>query len=514
MHVTPRLAALVRRELIRSERAIFAGDDGFRFRHLLIRDAAYDALAKTTRAELHGRFADWLDEHGDALVERDEIVGYHLEQAYEYLRELGPPDQHARSIAVRAESHLASAGKRAFDGFDVGAAANLLARAVALHDPADPVVSLRLNLSGALYGSGRLTEAVASATDASELAAAAGDRLGSLRAQLLAARQTLWSQGSGAAALLELMKNARPAFERAGDEFGMAEVCRVEGELEGMHGHLSVAAAAFEEAADYARRAGDRRQELENLAWAAMARATGLDPVPEALERLDRQPPEVERHHTFVGALRAMLEAMLGRFGEARGTLADADQRSNELGTNMGGWRVFSWAVEKLAGDDAAAEREARRGCDGLERIGEASIRSTLTYCLADSLCALGRFDEAEQTLALADELSMPDDIDNEILMRRVRGRLLARRGEHERAEKFARDAVAIAEQTDKICDHAEALTDLAEVLELARHSEDATAQLQKALALYKQKGNIVMIERTNARLTELTEPSTSSRST
>ena len=44
--VTPRLAALVRRELIRPDRAQFAGDDGFRFRHLLIRDAAYDALPK------------------------------------------------------------------------------------------------------------------------------------------------------------------------------------------------------------------------------------------------------------------------------------------------------------------------------------------------------------------------------------------------------------------------------------------------------------------------------------
>ena len=79
--VTPRLAALVRRELIRSDRPQFAGEDGFRFRHLLIRDTAYDALPKTTRAELHQRFADWLDEHGRELVERDEIVGYHLEQA-------------------------------------------------------------------------------------------------------------------------------------------------------------------------------------------------------------------------------------------------------------------------------------------------------------------------------------------------------------------------------------------------------------------------------------------------
>ena len=87
--VTPRLAALVRRELIRSDRPQFAGEDGFRFRHLLIRDTAYDALPKTTRADLHRRFATWLGEHGQGLVELDEILGYHLERAARYLVELG-----------------------------------------------------------------------------------------------------------------------------------------------------------------------------------------------------------------------------------------------------------------------------------------------------------------------------------------------------------------------------------------------------------------------------------------
>ena len=94
--VTTRLAALVRHQLVRPDRAQLAGDDGYRFRHLLIRDAAYDALPKAVRADLHARFADWLDEHGDALVERDEIVGYHLEQAARYRAELGQPDPEPR----------------------------------------------------------------------------------------------------------------------------------------------------------------------------------------------------------------------------------------------------------------------------------------------------------------------------------------------------------------------------------------------------------------------------------
>src|SRR5205823_13842264 len=87
--VTSRLAALVRRELIRPDRPELAGEDAFRFQHLLFRDAAYDALPKTTRADLHERFATWLDEHAAKSIALDEIVGHHLERSYRYRTELG-----------------------------------------------------------------------------------------------------------------------------------------------------------------------------------------------------------------------------------------------------------------------------------------------------------------------------------------------------------------------------------------------------------------------------------------
>jgi predicted ATPase len=79
--LTTRLTALVRKELIRPDRPVFAGEDAFRFRHLLMRDAAYEGLPKAERAELHERFADWLAEHGVELVERVAVLGFHLEQA-------------------------------------------------------------------------------------------------------------------------------------------------------------------------------------------------------------------------------------------------------------------------------------------------------------------------------------------------------------------------------------------------------------------------------------------------
>src|SRR5207302_11413719 len=114
---------------IRPDASQFPGEDGFRFRHLLIRDAAYDALPKATRGDLHERFGTWLEERGVDLVEVDEILGYHLEQAARYKGELGQSDP---ALAERAGDRLAAAGRRALWRGDVRAAAELLERALAL----------------------------------------------------------------------------------------------------------------------------------------------------------------------------------------------------------------------------------------------------------------------------------------------------------------------------------------------------------------------------------------------
>ena len=138
--VATHLMGLVRKDLVRPSPATLAGDDAFRFRHLLIRDAAYEALPKATRAELHERFADWMGGHGESLVELDEITGYHLEQAARYRLELGKP---APELAARAAALLAATGAQALDRVDMHAAANLLTRASELLGPDDPALVAR-----------------------------------------------------------------------------------------------------------------------------------------------------------------------------------------------------------------------------------------------------------------------------------------------------------------------------------------------------------------------------------
>src|SRR5215212_1235298 len=133
------LKGLVRKELIRPDRSLFAGDRAFRFRHLLIRDAAYDSIPKEARAAMHEAYADWLeDKAGRRTAEFDEIIGYHLEQAYRYRADLGPVDASGHALARRAADRLAVAARRAFVRTDVPAAVKLILRAVSLLPPGDP----------------------------------------------------------------------------------------------------------------------------------------------------------------------------------------------------------------------------------------------------------------------------------------------------------------------------------------------------------------------------------------
>ena len=92
------LESLVRREIIRP--GVPARSDAYRFKHILIRDAAYTALPKKERAEIHARFADFLERTaGDRMIEFEEVIGYHLEQSAQYWHQLGIADEGDSSAA-------------------------------------------------------------------------------------------------------------------------------------------------------------------------------------------------------------------------------------------------------------------------------------------------------------------------------------------------------------------------------------------------------------------------------
>src|SRR5215468_2262051 len=152
-----RLEALRRSELIEPDSSWFLGEPALKFHHGLIRDAAYRRMLKGTRAELHARVAEWIEGRVGEAVEHDETIGWHLERAHQHLRELGPLDATGRALGERAARYLAAAGRRALARDDVAVAADLLGRAVARLDAADPArAELALDWCEALLAAGQV----------------------------------------------------------------------------------------------------------------------------------------------------------------------------------------------------------------------------------------------------------------------------------------------------------------------------------------------------------------------
>ena len=282
--VTPRLAALVRKEVIRPDTPLLEAQDGFRFRHILIRDAAYEAMPKATRAELHERFASWLAEHGTELAELDEILGYHLELARDYLGELGPITDAAEGIAVRAAGHLGASGVRAAERGDLAAAENLFGRANDLL-PAGHVDRPRIlyELAKSLsLGGGDPSVASRFAEEAMEEAAASGEISLEWLSRILrnSMRQLADPHEKSSEAIRQELNEAVRVFDRLGDEAALAIAWTALCDIEWGPCMFEVAADAAERAAGHARRAGDRRLLADALGAAARCPGPGHRPTP------------------------------------------------------------------------------------------------------------------------------------------------------------------------------------------------------------------------------------------
>jgi class 3 adenylate cyclase/tetratricopeptide (TPR) repeat protein len=494
--VTPRLAALVRKELIRPDRPQFAGEDGFRFRHLLIRDAAYEALPKATRAELHERFAVWLEERRADLVELDEILGYHLGQAHRYRVELGPVDAGARALAGRASKRLQAAGSRAFARGDMPGAVNLLGRAAQLLPTNDPTrLELMPDLATALTEVGELSQADSILGETVEAALAVGDERLEWRARLGRASVQVWMGGSqkqGAAVAAQAVE----AFARLGDELGLARAWNLAALTRFWLGTTAVAEEAWRHAIEHARRAESPREEAQALSWLLIGTWVGPTPVEDGIRRCQEI---LERSPTRQVEAIALLEqgtllAMCGRFSEGRELFHRGKEILEDLGLaiSAAGASQERFDIEMLAGDPQAAEVELRRACEILEQLGEKGFLSTRVALLAHALCAQGRHEEAGPFIEVAAATGSEDDRATQALWRSARAKMLGRQGDVDEALRLAREAVAIVTQTDWLNLRGDALLDLAEVLDLAERLDEGAPVIAEALRLYEQKGNVV----------------------
>ncbi|HEY5693557.1 MAG TPA: hypothetical protein VIR14_03540, partial [Gaiellaceae bacterium] len=489
--VDRRLVALVRKELVRPDRAQLAGDDAYRFRHLLIRDAAYEALPKAARADLHRRFADWLQEHGRSLVELDEILGHHLEQAARYFAELGRDDS---ELAEEAAGRLAAAGRTALWRGDDRAARSLLERALALRKHVD--VHLVCDFAESRFTID-LQGGLAALEEAADGAEKAGDAAGAALARVAAA---LWREDSGAGSAEEVERLAHaalPLLEAAGDHAGLGQVwsCLAFG------ANRRRRYDQVEQAAEQALRHFD----LAGQNWSHPGRIMsalhwGSRPVAEALQRLDVLAKRYT--HPQVKLLRAQFLAMLDRSDEAQAVgIAAADQFRELVGRSP-----WFWELDELAGNYEAAAEQLRDFCAYLTERGQMAAFGAYAPMCGRMLCRAGRYDEAEQLAERGHDLADEDDPATQSLYRRVAAIVAAHRGEHAEAERLASEALTDSLKTDSPQIQADAYFDLAEVLAVAGRREDAAATWREALDRYDRKGIIPLARRTRERLSALQE--------
>jgi len=500
--VEAHLIGLVRKELIRPEATTFAEEHAFRFRHLLIRDAAYDGLPKETRAELHELFANWLEANGRQLLELDEVLGYHLEQAARYRAELGRPDA---AIEQRAADRLAAAGSKAFARDDLPAADNLLTRALELL-PSDserrPAVLLDLILVLEQGGENdKRSELIGELERHADPSTRMHGRLARLQLRIFADPHGVVAEAR------PVVDEALRHFSATGDDFGKARAWYLLFSVEWLMSRARPALVALEQAREHAERADAGPLVVLSTIFLMGPLLHGPfrpDELRARLEPLRAAGGRVAMNTVL--RVEAHLLKLEGRFGEA----LEHHGRANEIATDLGLVLVtvsmlqFAREVMLLQGRVEEAVAAMREGVARLEVIGDKSFRSTFLVQLAGALYANGELEEAEQRAIEGEKLGATEDVVNYAIGRGVRACIAADRGAHSEAESLGRDAVRFAYEMDFPWTHAATHRSLAHVLKAAGRTDEARAELELAVERFESIGDTFEAAQTRALLVEL----------
>ncbi len=488
VEVESQLAGLVRKDLIRPHPSNVPGDEAFRFRHLLIRDAAYERLPKAKRAYLHKRYARWLEQTTVNFPEVDEIAGWHLEQAVRHQRELRREVD--SGLTRGAAEHLYAAGQRAGARSDVVAARNLLERALSLAPEGDPVrTRIGVELAEQLIEAGDLARAD------QLLSFAERDQKDLGPASLTRLEWLVYAKPDEASPRIEAMlPRMLEELSRSGDNRGLAKAHMLAFWMRWTASRATLAGEEVRLAARHAREAGDAGLWSRALGWyvatliwgpqnartiaAELVAIEAEEPGPYLAAFVDLGRGEVERlDRCFAKAHRLTERALEGFRTLGMHTMAATCEQS------------LAW-IELSRGDAAAALASLRRADVILAECGERSLRSTTQAMLARAYELLGAADHAQTAIELAEELSAPQEAINYAITHEVRARLALAEGDHEAAERCAGSAVDYALKTDFVYLQGGARLGFARVISANGRSEEARSQAHAALELFDAKGD------------------------
>jgi tetratricopeptide (TPR) repeat protein len=512
--VGPSLRALARKELIRRERLDGGGRDRFKFRHILIRDAAYEALSKAARAGLHERFADYVERTtGARVTEHEEILGHHLGSAFRYRTDLAESGRHVERLAERARERLASAGRRASERGDVGASIRLLAAAAAV----SPVTSaegrdLRVDLGRALGEAGRFDDAEDVVREALEASRAAGDVRSQLRVRVLRLElaSIAGTARAGDAPFLREVEVLEPLVEAEGDIRTLAEFLDIKSNALWEAARLDEAIAAMRRAGSLAGQAGMGRRMTQTQLEHALNLLRGSAPVNEVLASLEELLRATDSGfvRARILAVRAVARAMEGDTDGARTDTAESRRvliELAQLGVLADLCHEASW-VERLSGDHEEEVRVLDRRRTLLQEAGIRESGGLIAARRAHALAKLGRTSEARAELAIAETDHWPV-ID--AICHLVRGRLHAAAGR-------ADDALKEADLAERTCAsvpmfrnlRSEVLIDVAWIAARLGQGERARAAAGEALRVEESRGNAALAAQARRVLAQIADDS------
>ena len=495
---------LVRRELL------LPVEGGLRFRHDLVREAAYASLAKAARARLHERHAEWLERLGGDLPDADARIGFHLETACRYEHEIGAGAP--AELASRAGRRLEAAARVARGRGDLLGEISFLDRAVAVlgTDRAQGAALLPALVS-ALSDAGISHRAEELADQAVEATASLGLSRAGARAAVERARIRLYRhpENFDVAAAVAVVGHAADTLREDGDELGQARAAYLMSDLTWLMGDPVTSLADAERMLRHARRAGSGFDVGTALIFLAWGLVEGPWPVPEAIARCDALTAEAAGQRGAelnLRGCRAVLTAMDGDHERARREMADARAGLAELhlGVISAYLALLDAIAETVAGDPAAAERAVRDAEAIIVGSGTSWYLSLIYGDLALAILAQHRLADASEAVARIETLPAPCDTEWVIKRHIARALLAAETGEHERGLEDARRAVVIADETSLIVCAADAHRALAELLWATDRTDAAAHHARRALALDEAKANRAAAAATRRRFSRI----------
>ena len=509
------LHSLVRRDLLEPQLSEFAGEDSFRFAQSLMRDAAYNALPKEHRAELHEKVAAWLRERaGDRVDEYEEILGYHLEQAALLRRAIGIADDATDRLSSEAGEILARTGRRALARGDLQASVGLLRRALTLVGANSyPGLGLSIDLSRALMEAGELKEASEAVTLAIAHGTERQDHKMVARARLQEiALQAMTDHDAWMESAHDTVQSLLVEMTKLGDQLGQTRALLQLADYHWDGLRTEKAQELLHQALPLAQAVGDRVEEGRIQSYLAGAAFWGPMPVDEAItlcrDILDRGSDDQIVMATTMRMLGG-LYAMRGDFDEGRESHDAGRILAHDLGQRLvlAYTTQISGVIELLAGDAEAAVALFREGFDALEAMGEQAYLSTQAAFLARALLTTGRIDEAHQMTVVSERAA--DDTTPGLGIAEwgpTRVRVMGIRGELREAVRLAEQVIGAIQQVEDVISIGDGYTAVAELFEKAGQHDRARSFYEDALAAYQAKGVRPLEADVRARLNALAD--------